>query len=255
LTDGPLRVGTFLAPRLRPLYGQVAESLGEALGRRAELVDGAGFAQLTDGDLDAAFMCGLPYVRLRDSGAPIEPLVAPAMGTEEPVYSSAVVVRSAIEAKRLEEMASQRLAVNEPESLSGYNVVLAALAERGVAEGGFSEVIATGSHAGSLAAVRSGRADVAAIDSHLLTVLAADDPTLRSDLTVIECLGPSPSQPLTAGPGLGLDERVAAREALRELGSFELAPGARVDFWAEVDDATYDPIRRMSAAAADRRGF
>lgn len=255
MTAGRLRIGTFLAPRLRPLYEHVSDSLGEALGRSAELVDGVEFAQLTDGELDAAFICGLPYVRMRDAGALIEALVAPAMGTEEPVYSSAVVVRAGTRAERLEDMHGRRLAVNEPESHSGHGMVLAALADRGVAEGRFSEVVVTGGHAGSLAAVRSGRVDVAAIDSHVLAVLSAEDPPLRRELTVIELLGPSPSQPLTAGPALGLDERVAAREALRELGAFELAPGARMDAWPQVDDATYDPIRRMRAAAAGRHGF
>ena len=255
MTAGRLRIGTFLAPRLRPLYEHVSDSLGEALGRSAELVDGAQFAQLTDGELDAAFICGLPYVRLRDAGAQIEALVAPAMGTEEPVYSSAVVVRAGTEANRLEEMSGRRLAVNEPDSHSGYGILRAALAERGVAAGCFSKVVETGSHVGSLGALRSGGADVAAIDSHVLAALAADDPALLGELTVIEWLGPSPSQPLTAGPGLGLDERVAACEALRELEAFELAPGARVDCWARVDDSTYDPIRRMCAAAAGRHGF
>ncbi len=255
MTAAPLRIGTFLAPRLRPLYEHVSDSLGRALGRPAELVDGARFTQLTDGDLDAAFICGLPYVRLRDSGAPIEALVAPAMGTEDPVYSSAVVVRTGTEAERLEDMSGRRLAVNEPESLSGYGVVLVVVAERGVAEGRFSEVIATGSHVGSLAAVRSGRADVAAIDSHVLAVLAAEDPALLIDLTVIELLGPWPSQPLAAGPALGLDERVVAREALRELEAFELAPATLMDAWLGVHDATYDPIRRMRIAASGRSGF
>jgi ABC-type phosphate/phosphonate transport system substrate-binding protein len=129
------------------------------------------------------------------------------------------------------------------------------LARRGTPEGRFSEVLRTGSHARSLEAVRTGRADVAAIDSHLFAVLAADDPSLRSDLATIESLGPSPSQPLAAGPALGPAERMAAREALREIGPVELAPNVHLARWAEVGDATYDPLRRMQAAAAARSGF
>jgi phosphonate transport system substrate-binding protein len=255
LSARPLRVASFLAPRLRPLYEHVATALGDALGRPSELVDGDDFGRLTGGEMDAAFICGLPYVRLRDSGAAIEPLVAPAMGTEEPVYFSAVTVRAGTRARRLEDMAGHRLAVNEGDSHSGYGVVLAALAERGVPEGGFSELVQTGSHAGSLEALRAGAADVAAIDSHVLAVLSADYPAIGAELEVIERLGPSPSQPLVAGPGLNLGERAAAREALRELGAFELAPGVSMDTWVPVGDSDYDPIRRMRAAAESRSGF
>lgn len=247
-------MGTFLAPRLRPLYEHVAGALGEALGRPSELVDGDDLARLTDGDLDAAFVCGLPYVRLRDAGAAIEPLVAPAMGTEEPVYFSAVVARAGTAAERLEDMAGHRLAVNEPDSYSGYGVVLAALADRATPVGEFSQVVTTGSHAASLAAVRSGAADVAGIDSHVLAVMGADDPPLRAELAVVERLGPSPSQPLLAGPRLGASERLLAREALRELGAFELAHGVTMDAWFPVVDGDYDPIRRTRAAASGR-GF
>jgi len=219
---------------MRPLYEDAAEALG------AELVQGERFADLEDGTLDAAFLCGLPYVRL--SGA--EALVAPATGGGEPVYWSDVVARPGEQATAIEHFAGRRLAVNEPDSHSGSNVVLATLAERGVPVGGFAEVVHTGSHAGSLAAVRDGDADVAAIDSHLHAALGDDD------LVVVERLGPSPSQPLAAGPGLGREERERIRAVLTAL-----APGELGLRWVAVEDATYDPIRAMRAAAEARGGF
>ena len=115
-------------------------------------------------------------------------------------------------------------------------------------------MVETGSHAGSLAAVRAGDADVAAVDSHLYAALRADDPALGQELVVVERLGPSPSQPLAAGPGLGREERERVRAAMTALPAFELAPGLGVS-WAPVDDATYDPIRAMRAAARERGGF
>ena len=219
---------------MRPLYEHAAEALG------AELVDGERFADLEDGTLDAAFLCGLPYVGL--SG--VDALVAPAPGDGVPEYWSDVVARPGEAAGVLEDFAGRRLAVNEPDSHSGSNVVLAALAERGVQVGRFAEVVETGSHEGSLAAVRDGDADVAAIDSHLLDALGADG------VVVVERLGPSPSQPLAAGPGLGREERERIRATLTAL-----PPGQLGLTWVQVDDATYDPIRVMRAAAQARGGF
>ena len=235
MADRPLRLGTFLAPAMRPVYERAAVALG------AELVDGARFADLEDGALDAAFLCGLPYAGL----AGVEALVAPARGADGPVYWSDVVARAGEDATAVEQFAGRRLAVNEPGSHSGSNVVLATLAGRGVPVGGFAEVVSTGSHAGSLAAVRQGRADVAAIDSHLLAALGA------GELEVVERLGPSPSQPLAAGPGLCAGERERIRAVLTAL-----APSPPLGLtWVAVDDATYDPIRAMRAAAQARGGF
>ena len=234
MAERRLRLGTFLAPRMRPLYEQAAEALG------AELVDGTDFAELEDGALDAAFLCGLPYVRLRG----VEALVAPVVDGGEPVYWSDVVARPGEDATAIEHFAGRRLAVNEPDSHSGSNVVLATLAQRGVPVGGFAEVVHTASHAGSLAAVRAGEADVAAIDSHLYAAFAPDD------LVVVERLGPSPSQPLAAGPGLGGEERERVRVTLAALGAGELGLS-----WAPVNDSTYDPIRAMRAAAQARGGY
>ena len=234
MPERALRLGTFLAPRMRPLYERAAEAVG------AELVDGNAFSELQDGTLDAAFLCGLPYVE--QSG--LEPLVAPAMGRADPVYWSDVVARPGEEATAIEDFAGRRLAVNEPDSHSGWGVVLATLARRGVPVGRFAEVRPTGSHAASLAAVAAGEVDVAAIDSHLHAALGDDG------LTVVERLGPSPSQPLAAGPSLAPAERERIRAVLTGLDADDLGMT-----WVAVDDASYDPIRAMRAAAVDRGGF
>ena len=117
--------------------------------------------------------------------------------------------------------------MNEADSHSGYGVVLATLAERGVPEEGFAEVVETGSHAASVRAVREGRVDAAAVDSHLLAAFVADDPALLGELTRSDTLGPSPAQPLVAGPGPG-PGRAAGRAGGAARGGRHRA-GARRD--------------------------
>jgi phosphonate transport system substrate-binding protein len=255
-----LRIGAFLSERLRPFYERATAAMGEALGRPAVLEEGGDFARVTRGELHAAFICGLPYVGLRDRhGEDVEALVAPVMAGERyagrPVYFSDVLVRADEEPAPLEALGGRRLAVNEADSHSGYGVVLATLADRGVPEEGFAEVVETGSHAASVQALREGRVDAAAVDSHLLAAFVADDPALLGELARADVLGPSPSQPLVACPALDPAERLTVQEALREVGATELAPGVTMAGWAPVGDADYDPIRRMRDAAVARSGF
>ena len=56
-----------------------------------------------------------------------------------------------------------------------------------------------GSHHEALRRVLLGEADAAAIDSHLLEVIRADDDYVASHARTVASLGPSPIQPLVAG--------------------------------------------------------
>jgi phosphonate transport system substrate-binding protein len=230
LTPAGLTIATFLAPRLRPLYAAVAAAAG------AELVAGTSFDQLAAGEVDAAFLCGLPYARLRAAGVPVEPIAAPVPSGDRyagrPVYFTDVVVRRDDEAATLDELGDRTFAFNERASWSGYGAPLAG----GIETAG---AIFTGSHAASIAAVRSGAADAAAIDSHLLELLRDDDPALAVELRTIAALGPWPIQPLAAAPGAGGAELERLRAA-----AFELTPpdGTRVERFVAMTDADYAPI-------------
>ena len=160
------------------------------------------------------------------------------------MYFSDVVVRADDPARSLADLRGRRFAFNEEGSHSGYNVVAAAMDL-----GAFGSATALGSHVAAIQAVREAEADGAAIDSHLLDLLRGDDPALDAELRTVESLGPSPEKPLAAGPGLGSSERMAIREALP--GS-PVDRSSRVDGWAPVDDAAYDPIRRMQREARPR---
>jgi hypothetical protein len=56
-----LRIATFLAPNMFPVYEFLVDALGRELGGNAELVIGASFDQFGNGEIDAGFICGLPY--------------------------------------------------------------------------------------------------------------------------------------------------------------------------------------------------
>ncbi len=94
----------------------------------------------------------------------------------------------------------------------------------GEGAGFFGEVVEAGSHARSLDMVHDGRVDAAAIDSHLLGVLARDDPARAAGLKVIGVLGPSTIQPVTVAARIDEPVREAIRDALLRA---HLDPGCR----------------------------
>jgi phosphonate transport system substrate-binding protein len=250
-----LTFASFLAPRLRPLYEYTTAAIGAALGADARLVSSESVGNLLDGRLDGAFVCGLPYVDLRDeAGEAVEPLAAPVpIGSRyggRPVYFSDVVVRADSPARVFDDLRGLRLGYNEPESHSGHNAVAGELARRGLGGEFFGCWHRTGSHVESLRQVGAGEVDTAAIDSHLLDALRADDPTLGPTLRVMAAIGPVAIQPLVAGPSLAGEERDAVRSAVLAIGSGTAAlTESLVERWETVVDADYDAIRAVRQVA------
>jgi phosphonate transport system substrate-binding protein len=248
-----MRIASFLAPSLRSLYESVTAAVGQALGVRATLVTGEDYGDLLRGHLDAAFICGLPYVTLRERAADaVEPLAAPIVAGARyggrPVYFSDVVVRANDPAEAFADLRGRRWAYNEPQSHSGSNVVLAHLARSGLDGSFFSAMTRVGSHSEALRRVLLGEADAAAIDSHLLEVIGGADAHVRSRIRTVTSLGPSPIQPLVAGAALPGPDRERVRAVVAELG---VGPsGTLVERWVPVTDEDYEPIRAMRDEAA-----
>src|SRR5262245_52776583 len=92
----PLCFATYLAPKLRPVCEFISRYVGDRLGCSTELIVGDSYARI--GDVDVAFLCGLPYVRLAAQPEPrLELLAAPVLRGARyggrPVYFSDVIVR------------------------------------------------------------------------------------------------------------------------------------------------------------------
>src|ERR671937_2088953 len=88
---------TFLAPSIRPAYQFIAQRVGDALGQPVELVTGESLEQLREGEVDFAFVCGLPYVRLRrEAHRSVSLVAAPVLEGDRyqgrPIYFSDVIV-------------------------------------------------------------------------------------------------------------------------------------------------------------------
>jgi phosphonate transport system substrate-binding protein len=251
-----LRLATFLAPNLLPLYRFLADHIGRRLGRPVDLVVGTAFDQFERGEADLGVICGLPYVWLADRRPrPVEPLAAPVLSGDRyggrPVYYSDVIVHHGSPISCLEELRGCSWAYNEPASHSGHTVTLYSLVRMGARPGFFTRVVEAGFHQRAIRLVASGAVDAAAIDSQVLAVELHDHPRLADRVRIIGAFGPSTIQPVVAASHLPDPLKDEVQQLLVEVGGDPTARAALdhgvVERFAVVDDAAYDDIRAMLA--------
>lgn len=259
----PLRVASCMAENAEPFARDVAQALGRAIGVPVEFVVDCPWPQreqmLYDGEVHVAWLCGLPYVREADRHTPrIELLAAPVMRPARygarPVYFTDVLVRHDHRAQTLADLRGATVAINEPNSHSGYEVLRHALAEQGLPAGFFPEVIESGAHQRSIELLESGAVDAAPIDTTVLETEMRARPELATLLRRVATLGPSPMPPWVASTQLAPALRHRLRQALLALGSDvqsrQALDRADVQGFAVVDDEGYAPIRQMAVSAA-----
>jgi phosphonate transport system substrate-binding protein len=258
-----LRAITFLAPNMRPVYEFIVGTIGQQLDLEAELITGTHYEQVFEADL--AFICGLPYVLRtppRLSPAPLAAIAAPVLKEDRyqnrPIYFSDVIVRHDSAFQSFEDLRGTRWAYNEPESQSGYGITRYHLARRGETSGYFGQTIKAGFHQRAIRLVCDGVADAAAIDSQVLAIELRDHPELSDQLRVIDALGPSTIQPITAAThlpsGLIADLQGVLAELHQQQRAAEWLDRGLIDHFAAVDDHDYDDIRMM-LTACEQAGF
>jgi phosphonate transport system substrate-binding protein len=262
----PLRLATFLAPSIRPVYQAIADRIARHLGRPAELVIGTSFAQFAASDVDAGFICGLPYVQLtRQHPSPVEALAAPVLAGARyggrPIYFSDVIVHATSPIQSFADLRGRSWAFNDVDSHSGYSLTRYQLVRLGETGGFFGRVVAAGFHQRAIEMVAAGEVDGSAIDSQVLAVALRDNPALATALRVVAVFGPSTIQPLVVARHLPAATKAAIREAVTGIGEDPLARAAlnhaEVTRFVPIGDADYDDIRHMVATveAAGLRGL
>jgi len=164
-------------------------------------------------------------------------------------YRSKLVVREDDPGQRLADFRGRTAAYNAADSQSGYHSLLALVAP--LAEGGrfFSRALASGAHARSIELVKSGAADIAAIDCVSYACLARVRPEALRGLRVIGLTGAAPGLPLITAAGTPAATLAALRRAVAAvfddaaldgvrgalfLGGFEVVPVAAYEFVAEL---------------------
>ena len=236
------------------LSGYIAQRLGvetqviidRTWQQREQLIDA--------GEIDVAWMCGLPYVVRADQAEPgLTLLAAPVMigdrYNDQPIYFSDVIVRAEKAYRSFSDLRGAVWAYNEPGSQSGYNITRYHLATIDATNPFFGQVIAAGSHERCIKLVLGGEADAAAIDSTVLEMARERDRRISNQLRVLTTLGPSPIPPLVIArqidPQLADRLKAALLEMHKDPHGRQVLVHAQIRRFQEVSDADYDAIRDM----------
>ncbi len=237
---------------------QITRYLGDQLGISTEFVNDRAWQEreqlLDSGQVHVGWICGLPYVWKADNEHPnVELVAAPVMQyqryQQRPIYFADVIVHRDSTYYSFDDLRGAQWAYNEPHSQSGYNVVRYYLAGLGENWGYFGRVVEAGAHLQALEMVLDRRIDATAIDSTVLELELKVRPELKTELRVIESLGPSPIPPWVVTMNVAPE----LREAIRNVfwGMHETGEGraileqGQIAKMVRVVDQDYDPIREM----------
>lgn len=202
-------------------------------------------ALLVSGQLDAAWICGYPFVQYRDRLA----LVAVPVWRGDTLYRSYLIVPKGRAATDLAHLRGDIHAFSDPDSNSGFLVTSALLARNGLhPDTFFRKAIFTYGHRNVVRAVASGLAQSGSVDGYVLEVLREVEPALAGRVAVIRASEWLGFPPVAAPRGAG-EAAEAIRHALLAMADDdegrEVLAWLRLDGFALRRPALYDPIARM----------
>lgn len=219
-------------------------------GTYREIVD-----LLRQDKLDAAWLCGYPYVRNR---AQLELLAVP-LFNDRPVYKSYLIVPAADRTTRsILDLRGRVFAYSDPDSNSGYlypNYQLTTLSER--PNSFFGKAFFTWGHRRVVEAVAHRVADGGAVDGYVWETLARFHPELTGLTRIVHRSPDFGFPPIVARRGLepevvlelrrvlvGMAEHEAGRRLLGELNLSGFTAG---------DDRLFASIEQMARITSGRR--
>ncbi|MGV3553460.1 phosphate/phosphite/phosphonate ABC transporter substrate-binding protein [Rhizobium sp.] len=169
-------------------------------------------------DLVFGQTCGYPYVEeLKGKVRLVATPVFRYPGGRGARRASFVVVREDDPARDIADLAGRRAAINDWLSNSGMNLLRIAVAPHATDGTFFSEVTVTGGHMASIAAIREGRADAAAIDSITWGLHARHAPHMLAGIRIIGETPMGPGLPYITRLETGDTHIATMREALAEV--------------------------------------
>lgn len=185
----PVRFGltpVFLTSDLE-LLGRLQSYLQRATGYPVSLITRRTYqeitALLTSGQLDAAWICGFPFVAHRTELQ----LMAVPVWHQKPLYQSYLIVERDRHANDLDDLRGDIHAFSDPDSNSGFLVTRAALAQQNLRpETFFAKTFFTYGHRDVIRAVASGLAGSGSVDGYVYEVVSELEPELTSRTKVLK---------------------------------------------------------------------
>lgn len=187
-SDEPVRFGltpVFLTND-QLLVDSLRTYLANAMSRSVELVFRRTYEEITAllvaGDLDAAWICGYPYLRNEDKLA----LLSVPVWNQKPLYQSYLIASADRDASDLSQLKGDVHAYSDPDSNSGYIVTQSELVARDEDRNSFfGKTFFTYGHRNVLRAVASGLAQSGSIDGYVWEAVSATEPDLAAQTKVV----------------------------------------------------------------------
>lgn len=247
-------------------YRRLLDYIGKNIGGTVQALDPGNYREvnrlLENGKVDAAFVCGGPYVEGKESFG-LELLVAPVV-KGQPVYFSYLIVPSVSHVRTLSDLRGKTFAFTDPQSNSGLLVPADQLARMGeTRDTFFRSYVFTYAHDRSIRAVADKLVDGAAVDSLVWDYLAVTEPQMVARTRIIARYGPFGIPPVVVNPRLD----PASKEKLKQIllnvhldpEGREILRGMHIERFVEANDSDYDSIRdlrrrvRAASSAAGRK--
>lgn len=231
-----------------------AAGLGD-IPTRTELTDGDLYQVWLAPDLFIAQTCGYPLThRLKDRVTLVGTPVYAVDGCAGGAYHSVIVARRESDVRTLDDVAGTVAAINGYDSQSGWNALRHSL----IGKGSPARILETGGHRKSVAAVREGRADVAAIDCVTYAGLQQLVPHEIEPLRIIARSASAPALPYITrrdiAPGDLEKLRSGLRAAMTDPSLAETRAAMQIARLEMVPLAAYDRLLEMEREA-DRAGI
>ncbi|MEM8635857.1 MAG: PhnD/SsuA/transferrin family substrate-binding protein [Pseudomonadota bacterium] len=223
----------FVIERLRTL-------LSEAMGDPVELIQRRTYQEITatllDGSVDAAWICGFPFLQHRNRLS----LIGVPQWRGKPLYQSYLIAGAEDPARSLDDLEGATHAFSDPDSNSGYLVTASDLARAGsTPDAFFARTIYTYGHRNVVRSVAGGLTRSGSVDGYVWETLAEVEPSLTEGTRVIarsEWMGFPPfasrrdraqSETVAQFSSIltSLDESTAGQEVLRLLFLDRIAEG------------------------------
>lgn len=235
------------------LLSALERHLTARLGQPVALVQRRTYQEITTllltGQLDAAWICGFPFVQYRDQLS----LVAVPVYRGQPLYQSYLIANARDPAAGLEDLRGGVHAFSDPDSNSGFLATRYELAVRNETPTSFfRRFFFTYGHRNVVRAVASGLARSGSVDGYVWEVMAQAEPALvaatrvvrRSDrhgFPPIACLTAREDSPALRALGAALaamPDHADGREvlAMLRLDGFQTVPRSHFDSIAAMHD-------------------
>jgi phosphonate transport system substrate-binding protein len=236
------------------LVRQIEGHISARLGRPVQVVKRRTYREVTSllvaGQLDAAWICGYPFVQHRDA---LDILAVP-LYRGEPLYRAYLIARQERGAATLAGLRGDIHAFSDPDSNSGFLVTSAMLADIGTAPGAFfARSFFTYGHRNVIRAVAAGLAQSGSVDGYVWDVMADLEPALVGATRIVQASAPMGFPPFATSRHADRVLTRAIRDALLTMP--ETADGRailatlRLDGFVAGSPGLFDDIAALSQRA------